>query len=331
EKLAVYINSDSNGRGFLGVGGSQALEQFVQEVADAVVDPQTGVSVAERSRARMRVAGRHDEASRTNIRLSPLGSGSDYTPFLQHLGIASLNVGYGGESGGGSYHSTYDSYDHYRRFGDPGFAYGIALAQTAGRMTLRLSEADVLPFVFGGLADNVAAYAEEVVKLAETMRTDTERINAMIRDSVYTLASDPTETYVPPAPEAPVPHIEFASLLNAVDDLKQAAARYDKETASLMQASPSGEVTSTERMVNRQLVAAERLLTQSDGLPGRKWFTHFIYAPGFYTGYGVKTLPAVREALEERDYPLAETGVTRTAQAISRLADRLDELADEIR
>ncbi|HSG49052.1 MAG TPA: M28 family peptidase, partial [Longimicrobiales bacterium] len=215
-KAVAYINSDGNGRGFMGVGGSHQFERMVTQIGADVADPQTGVTVLERLKARLAVSGNAEVGTRPDLRISPLGSGSDYTPFLQHLGIASLNIGYGGEGGGGSYHSIYDSFDHYTRFGDPGFAYGVALAKTAGRATLRLANADVLPFRFSNLADNVRRYLGEVEALAGDMRRATERHNRLVAGSAFSLASDPTLTYVPPEMQAPVPFLNFAPLQNAV-------------------------------------------------------------------------------------------------------------------
>ncbi|HEX8638941.1 MAG TPA: M28 family peptidase, partial [Pyrinomonadaceae bacterium] len=135
-KAAVYINTDSNGRGFLGIGGSHTLEKFINETARDIPDPQTKMTVWERTRAQQIVNGsansRRETMERADLRIAALGSGSDYTPFLQHLGIASLNIGFGGEDGGGSYHSVYDSFDHFTRFGDPNFDYGVALAEVCG-------------------------------------------------------------------------------------------------------------------------------------------------------------------------------------------------------
>ncbi|MFB3131779.1 MAG: M28 family peptidase, partial [Rhodothermales bacterium] len=216
EKAAIYINSDSNGRGFLSVGGSHTLEKFVNEVAREVNDPQTGVTVAERARARRRIGGDKEADTRADLRIYPLGSGSDYTPFLQHLGIASLNVGFGGENSGGSYHSAFDSYDYYVRFGDPTFDYGIALAQTAGRITLRFANAEVLPFTFINFADNVGQYVDEIIKLADTMREETERHNALVAANAFVLAADPTKPYVAPEPKDPVPYLNLAPLRNAL-------------------------------------------------------------------------------------------------------------------
>jgi N-acetylated-alpha-linked acidic dipeptidase len=224
EKLVAYINTDGSGRGFLGMGGSHALEPLINQVARAVTDPQTGVSVSDRLRARRRAGGEREADTRSDLRISPLGSGSDYTPFLQHLGIASLNLGFGGENAGGSYHSAYDSYEYYVRFGDPGFAYGATLAKVAGRVTLRLANADILPFRYTAFADNVSGYVDEVVELADARRMAAERERSLISDGVYGLAADPTKTYVTPSPPAAVPHLSFAPLLNARESLVSAAS-----------------------------------------------------------------------------------------------------------
>ncbi len=179
EHAVAYLNSDGNGRGFMGIGASHTLEPFFNEVAGDVVDPETEASLTERARAYLEIEGddraRQEAESRKDLRLSPLGSGSDYTPFLQHLGIASANLGFGGESEHGSYHTLYDTYAHFTRFRDPGFRYGVALSDLAGRATLRLANAPVLPFRFAGLADNLKLYAGEVEKLADDARAEADR------------------------------------------------------------------------------------------------------------------------------------------------------------
>ena len=323
EHAALYVNTDGNARGFLGMGGSHSLERFMTQIARDVTDPQTGVSVERRLRAALAVGGNADGATRADLQLAPLGSGSDYTPFLQHLGIASLNLGFGGEGGGGSYHSQYDSYDHFTRFVDPDLAYGVALAEVAGRATLRFAQAEVLPYHFGGLADNVTTYLDEVTELADQMRTRTERENRLVRDSAYVLAADPTETYVPPAEERAVPHFNFAPLQNAMDALQDEARVYDDLLAA---AQARGGLTAAQReAVNQRVMGIEQLLTDERGLPKRPWFRHQIYAPGYYTGYGVKTLPGVREAIEEREFELVEEQILRVAAALERVQTRLAE------
>ncbi|MBT8146346.1 MAG: M28 family peptidase [Gammaproteobacteria bacterium] len=323
ERAVAYINTDGNSRGFVNIGGSHVLEKMANEIMRDVQDPQTGVSVAERRRARTEVNGnaeaRAELKSREDMRISPLGSGSDYSPFLQHLGIASLNIGFGGEASDGSYHTLYDTYEHYTKFRDPGFVYGVSLAQVAGRATMRLANAPRLPFEFTGLADNIRLYMGEIEELADSMREETQTANARIDSGVYDLALDPTRTLVAPLKKADVPHFNFAPLKNALDELEKAAVAYAEVVAEGLAASASE---------NKLLYTSERELTRDDGLPGRPWFTHHIYAPGFYTGYGVKTIPGVREAIEERQYNLVEDEIHVAADVVTGMAARVQELAD---
>jgi N-acetylated-alpha-linked acidic dipeptidase len=328
EKAVAYINSDSNGRGFLGVGGSHTLERFVNQISPEVQDPQTGVSVRERLKARIMVGGDSEGAARTDLRISPLGSGSDYTPFLQHLGIASLNIGYGGENGGGSYHSIFDSFDHYTRFGDPTFEYGVALAKTAGRATLRLANADVIPLRFSNLADNARTYLSEVEQLAETMRAETLRHNLMVDDGAFVLAADPAKTYVPPEKKGAVPYLNFAPLHNAITRLQGAAAQYDARLAAAMAEGSIDAAAAAD--LNDLLQAMEQRMTRPEGLPRRPWFRHMIYAPGFWTGYGVKTLPGVREGIEEREWDEVRLFVGEIAAALDRVSDGLEQAVEVI-
>ncbi|MCH7670552.1 MAG: M28 family peptidase [Proteobacteria bacterium] len=322
EHAVAYINTDGNSRGFVNIGGSHVLEKMANEVMGAVIDPQTGVSVAARRRARLEVNGdqeaRTELKNRSDMRISPLGSGSDYTPFLQHLGIASLNIGFGGEGAGGSYHTLYDTYEHYTKYRDPGMVYGIALAQVAGRATLRLAYAPRLPFEFTALADNIGLYIDQIEELAEKMREETLETNARIDSGVYDLALDPTRTLGPPLSKPEVPYFNFAPLKNALAELESAASSY----ASWVQGGASA--TAQE---NNLLYTSERELTRDDGLPGRPWFTHHIYAPGFYTGYGVKTIPGVREAIEQRQYELVAAEIEVAADVIRAMAARVRQLA----
>lgn len=323
ERAVAYINTDGNSRGFAYVGGSHTLEPFFNEVLQAVTDPQTGASVDERLRARIEVSGSPERqkelANRKDIRISPLGSGSDYTPFLQHAGIASANLGFGGEGNSGSYHTLYDTYEHYTRFRDPGFAYGRALADLAGTAMLRLANAPVLPFRFGGLADNLTHYLGELEKLADDEREKAERINRLLREGAFDLALDPTRTLTPPAAATPVPHFNFAPLKNAIDRVNESAKALDAALAAL-----DGSAAIDVEALNRRLYQSERALTSSQGLPGRDWYRHQIYAPGFYTGYGVKTLPRVREAIEAELYDEVNGEVAFTAAVLDDFADYLD-------
>jgi N-acetylated-alpha-linked acidic dipeptidase len=322
QKAAVYINSDTNGRGFLGMAGSHTLEKFINDVAKSIPDPQTKLTVWERLRAAQIVNGsaneRRETIQRADLRISALGSGSDYTPFLQHLGIASLNLGFGGEDGGGSYHSIYDSFDHFTRFGDPGFVYGVALSKVCGHAVLRLANADTLPFEFTNFAETVERYATEVTRLADTMRDDTHALNDQINSGMYLAVQDPTQQFVVPKPREEVPFLNFAPLQNAVAKLNESAKRFQK--------GGSGKTLSptSQRQLDLALINTERSLIRNDGLPRRDWFKHQIYAPGFYTGYGVKTLPAIREAIEQRDFREANEQIAIVARVIENAAEAID-------
>jgi N-acetylated-alpha-linked acidic dipeptidase len=247
-----------------------------------------------------------------------MGSGSDYTPFLQHLGIASANLGFGGEGEGGSYHTLYDTYKHYTTWRDPGLAYGVALSKVGGRATLRLANAPRLPFEFAGFADNIRLYVTELEELADRMRKETALNNRLLENGSYTAALDPTKTLGPPAHEVPVPHFNFAPLKNALLRLQEAAVEYEDVMSD-------SEVTSPE--INRLLYTSERVLTREQGLSGRPWYKHHIYAPGFYTGYGVKTIPGVREAIEQRQYEAVGPQIALAAEVLDDMAARIEMIA----
>lgn len=322
-KTVAYINSDGNGRGFLGVGGSHTFEVLMTEVARDVTDPETGVSVLERGRARAAVSAanakaKKDALSRRSLPLGALGSGSDYTPFIQHLGIPSLNIGYGGEGGGGVYHSNYDTYDHYKRFGDPKLDYGVALAKTAGRTALRLANADVLPFDFKGFHRTVNGYMGEVAALLESMREATEVENQLIRENRYVQAADPTAKFIPPTPKDAVPFLNFSSLQNALTALEKSANQF----AELATANPKPNTNLNQ--LNQLLYQAEQKLLSGAGLPRRPWFRHTIYAPGFYTGYGVKTLPGIREAIEQRNWKEAQEQIEIASATLTEYTKQVD-------
>jgi len=325
----VYINSDTNSRGFLDAGGSHTLERFVTQVARDVRDPERGATVLDRLRATTAVHGsadeRKDTRDRADLRLDALGSGSDYTPFIQHAGIAALNIGYSGEGGGGSYHSIFDSFDHYTRFGDPKFDYGMTQAKTTGRMLMRLASADVLPFEFTNVAETIGRYATEVRKLADETRTETEERNREVRENLQELAADPLEPFAAPKLQESVPFLNFAPLQNSLARLQKSASDYDKARTA-MEWSP--EAAARQEALDRALMHVERALTRDEGLPRRPWFRHQIYAPGFYTGYGVKTLPGAREAIEQRNWAEANQQLEIEARVIDTYAAQIDRAAE---
>jgi N-acetylated-alpha-linked acidic dipeptidase len=330
KKAVAYINTDGSARGFLGLAGSHALETLAGQVAKEVIDPQTKVSVSERLRASWLTKGPDDRKKlaqeRQNLYLGALGSGSDYSPFLQHLGIAAFDARFGGEAQGGQYHTCFDTFDHFVRYADPGFEYGVALTKVCGRLTMRLADAEILPFDFRGASQTYERYLGEVVKLADDLRKQTQETNRHITDGLLKLAADPTLPFVAPKAKAAVPFLNFAPLQNAIDDLKAAAGAYDRALqASLQTKRPLDKVGL--RALNEILFHSERALLDEKGLPRRPWFRHQIYAPGFYTGYGVKTLPGVREGIEQRQWEETEQQVAQLAAALKRYAAVIQDAA----
>ena len=330
ERHAVaYINTDGYGRGFLEAGGSHSLERFVNGIARAVDDPETGVSVWRKLQARRIATGatdvRDEARTRGDLRIAALGSGSDYTPFLQHAAVASLNLGFGGVDAAGIYHSVYDSFAHYTRFQDTDFVYGRALAQVAGSAVLGLADAERLPFEFTNLADTVERYVSELQTLLRTAQDEARERNRQIDEGVFAAVHDPRRPLQAPGRLEVPPAINFAPLENAVAALTTSAAAYRDAVAS---AQPSPAAV---QRVNALLIKAERQLSDPDGLPRRPWYRHLLYAPGLYTGYGVKTVPGVREAIEQKEFEQAEREVMRAAAAIRRLASLVDSAVIELR
>ena len=336
KKALVYINSDSNARGFLRVEGSHSLENYVGKVAADVVDPQTGVSSDARRRARAMTAsasaGANERAREIakivadpskDFPLDALGSGSDYSSFLQHLGLASLNVGFGGEgSGGGVYHSAYDTWEHHSRFVDPGFVYAGALAKTAGRLVLRISESELPVQRYSDFANTVATYLDEVKKLADRKREEQTAQAKMLATNAFKLSDDPTLSRGQPTPLKVVPYFNFAPIENAVARVKASAKAYDAALASKGAALPPAKKSKLVELAGR----TEQALLMEPGLPGgRGWYKNMIYAPGRFTGYGAKTLPGVREAIEDERWTDVDTYAVMIGKALMAYADRLDE------
>jgi len=319
EKAVVYINSDGNGRGFLYAQGSHALEPFIEEIAKQVIDPQTKVSVYDRRKSSRLVAAKSiDERKKISdekgLILDAMGSGSDYSSFIQHVGIPSLNLGFGGEDDGGEYHSIYDSYDLYSRFKDPGFQYGVTLAETAGHAVLRMSQADELPFDYTHLTKTIDSYLQDLVKLMETKRQSTEMENQMIKSGDYAIAKDPTKPYVVPDPKSEVPFLDFSPLQNA---LKKLGTSVDSLNVVYQNNLKSGTVNIE---FNQALYRSEQQLLSVTGLPRRSWYKHTLYAPGAYTGYGVKTMPGIREAIEQRNWKEVQEQIEVDANILDKLA-----------
>ena len=322
-KAVAYINSDGNGRGFLGADGSHALSGLITEISKSVVDPQAGVSVFERHKANRAtnassIKSKKELFEATAYPLGAMGSGSDYSSFIQHLGVPSLNISYGGEDAGGEYHSIYDSYDHYARFKDAEFKYGVTLAKTTGRAVLRLSEADILPFDYTLLHKTIKGYITELISNVDALREKAQVENDLIKNNAYKIASDPTTKLTTPSLFAEVPFIDFSSLLNALATLEKSAQKLEQLKA--------GADANKIAAINAKIFAAEQSLLLPAGLPRRPWYKHSLYAPGFYTGYGVKTVPGVREAIEQKNWSETQLQIVAVANAINKFSSYLDAL-----
>ena len=336
QHAVAYINSDTNGRGYLGIEGSHSLEKFIDGVARDVTDPESGKSANERARLRTIRSGskeaQKDARERDDLRIGALGSGSDYSTFLDHLGVAALNLGYGGEDNGGIYHSVYDDFYWFSHFSDSSYVYGKALAQTAGKAVMRLASADLLPFAFTNLSETANGYMKQIQKLRDSTNDQLTERNRAIEEGVYLATNDPRDPVRAPVHENPPPQFNFAPLQTASDSLTHAAARYDAAyTAALSGAvAESPARASALKSINQRLLQAERALTSNEGLAGRGWYKHLLYAPGFYTGYGVKTMPGPREAIEQHQWASVDGEIGRVAAALEREATLVSQLADQL-
>ena len=325
QHAVAYINSDGNGRGFFRASGSHTLENFLNGVMKDIEDPETHQTVWKRTQLQAISRAARDRKrelhTRPDLRIGALGSGSDYSVFVDHLGVASLNLGFGGEGGGGGvYHSIYDDFYWYTHFSDTDFVYGRALAQIAGTAIMRLADAEVLPFQFGDFSDTVRIYLDELKKLAADQRAQIEEQNQEIDDGVFTAAADPRKKFVPPSKQPVPPHLNFAPLEDAIDLLGQSSRKYDS-------ARQKASAPANARALNAKLMESERRLIDPAGLPGRSWYRHMIYAPGLYTGYDVKTIPGVREAIEQKRWPEADQQIQRAAKILTSEAELIDEAA----
>ena len=326
EKAALYVNTDGYGRGFLYVEGSHALEPFMNEIAKQVTDPETGISLFDRRKAHDAISANNTAEKKkiwneSELKLEAMGSGTDYSSFIQHAGISSLNVGFFGEDGSGDYHSIYDTYAAFIRFKDPGFKFGVTLAETTGRMVLRFSQADCLPFDFTHLYSTVNSYSVEVNDLLNSGRENAEIENELIKSNAYISGEDPAKGLTPPPMNEEVPYLDFSPLQNAIKRLGNSTDSlkilYEKFVAT----------DQISEKFNKSLYMAERQLINEEGLPRREWYKHVLYAPGYYTGYAVKTLPGIREAIEHKNWKEAQEQIITASEFINKLADYLKHIS----
>jgi N-acetylated-alpha-linked acidic dipeptidase len=327
---AVYINSDGNGRGYLGVEGSHTLEKFLNSVARDIDDPETKLTVWKRLQLRSIEAQGAEARNRPDLRIGALGSGSDYTAFLDFLGVASVNMGFGGEDQGGIYHSVYDDFYWYTHFADTNFVYGRALAQTAGTAVMRLADSELLPYDFDNFTDTIHRYIDEVQKLAKDKRDQIIERNKRIDEGLFAAIMDPRVPMIAPSKETVPPFLNFAPLDNGLAALQRTAEAYDKALAQAAENNGAALARAALKDANDKLIQVERALTLNEGLPNRPWFKNQIYAPGFYTGYGVKTLPAVRESIEQKEWKLADEEIAKVGKVLENAGEAIQGATAEL-
>ncbi|MGB7151705.1 MAG: transferrin receptor-like dimerization domain-containing protein [Terriglobales bacterium] len=335
EHAAVYINTDTNDRGILNMGGSHSLEQFINGVARDIEDPETKMTVWQRAQLSAVAAAksaddRKELRQRTDLRIEALGSGTDFTAYLDHLGIACLNLGFGGEDEQGIYHSVYDDFYWYTHFSDTDFVYGRAMSQTIGTSVMRLADAEVLPFDFVDFADTVGMYTKDLEKLLANKQDEIRERNQEIDEGMFKATFDPRRPTVAPAKEEIPPHLNFAPMENAVDSLTRSAKHYQEALAAKQASLGDDALAAKLGELNHDLIESERRLTNADGLPRRPWYKHLLYAPGVYSGYGVKTMPGVREGIEQKNYAEAEHEIVRVAKALDDESALIESAAREL-
>jgi N-acetylated-alpha-linked acidic dipeptidase len=331
---ALYVNSDESNRGFLDASGSYQLERVINDVAHNVTDPETGVSIWKREEAahavRSAESGSDSGASRKQeaegiLPIGALGSGSDFATFIDHLGIASVNLGFGGEDRGGTYHSAYDTPWFIDHFGDKHALYGKALADTAGTLVLRFADADTLPYDFRDLASTLSGYSSELKSLVKQQQTAAAVRQRNLDAGFYKLAEDPEHPLVLRGPLPDPPNFDFSALDQAIAALQTAAVKFNLAQMRAGQLSPENAAK-----INKELARTERKFLNPAGLPRRPWVEHVLYAPGWYTGYGVKTLPGIREAIEDGRYDEAKQQMVIVVHAIQEEANDVDSIAAEV-
>ena len=330
---AVYLNSDSSARGYLFAGGTQDLQAVVAAVAHDINDPEKHISVFERAHLRSITRAKDAEErgkarKRSDLVVTELGDGSDYTAFQDFAGISSLDVGYGGEDEGTQYHSIYDDFYWYTHFSDPDFVYERALAQTAGTLVLRIADADLLPFDYTPQAEAIAKYESDLEKLLKDKQEEITERNQEIQEGTLTATADPHRPFVPPPVEIVPPYMNFAPMKNSIEGLKKAAERYSKALAKFRSASDISDASL--QTVNADLLGVARLFLNDKGLPERPWFKNQIYAPGAYTGYGAKPVAAVREYMDEKNWKEADAEIPMVADVIDHISAGINKAADDL-
>jgi N-acetylated-alpha-linked acidic dipeptidase len=334
DHAVIYINSDTNERGYLFAGGTQDLQNFVSGVARDVKDPETGMSTYQRSHLHAiseakNAEERSDLRNRNDLLVRALGDGSDYTAFQDFAGISSLNLGFGDEDDGDQYHSIYDDFHWYTTFVDKDFLYGRALSQTAGTAIMRAADADFIPVDYTPQAQAIEKYATDLEKLVKDKQEEFTERNLELKEGVYKATQDPRNLLLPPPAEIVPPYVNLAPMKNALVVLKKSADRYSAALAAYQAKGSPGLPPQALESINADLLRVSRLFLNQKGLPERPWFKNQIYAPGAYTGYGAKPIAAVREYMDEKKWTEAEGQVPQVSQVIETVAGGINKAAED--
>jgi N-acetylated-alpha-linked acidic dipeptidase len=329
-KAVIYINTDGNSRGFMRASGSQDLGAFVTGVARGITDPTANVSLAERSRDRLltnasrpdagaeiKAAAKAASSPGGNLPMGAAGSGSDYSGFLDHVGVTTLDIGFGdGAGGGGVYHSAYDTFEHHTRFDDPGLVYGKVLAEMVGHSVIAAADADMPLQAPKDFADYMKSYATRVEKLADDARAAADQQKALLAANAYQVVGGDMKGT--PVPRAAVPAFDFKPLDAAVATLTASADEYAKAAGGNLSPEQKKKVMAIMRDIDATLL-------DETGLPGRPWYKNMIYAPGRYVGYGVTTMPGITEAITEERFDGVPRYIGMTAAVLKAYAAKLDQ------
>jgi N-acetylated-alpha-linked acidic dipeptidase len=331
----AYVNSDGNERGFLSAGGTQDLQTFVSAVAREIQDPETPLSIYQRSHL-AGIAKAKDTDERADLRkrgdliLEALGDGSDFTAFQDFAGISTLDLSFGDEDDGDQYHSIYDDFYWYTHFVDTDFVYGRALSQTAGSAVMRLAGAQFIPMDYAPQAEAIDKYEAELEKLLKDKQDEFTERDTQIKEGVFTATRDPRRPMLPPPLETVPPYMNFAPMKNAIGALQKSAEHYSQALASFKSKGSPALPEKSLTLINADLIRVSRLFLDQQGLPERPWFKNQIYAPGAYTGYGAKPIAAVREYMDEKKWAEAEAQVPRVSRVIESAAAGIDKAAEDL-
>ena len=331
----AYLNSDGNERGFLDPGGTQDLQTLISDVAKDIQDPETKMTVFQRSHLASIAQAKNDEErkdlhKRTDLIVDALGDGSDYTAFQDFAGISTLSMEFGGEDDGTQYHSIYDDFYWYTHFVDGDFIYGKALAQTAGTTVMRLADADLIPVDYSPQAEAIAKYETELEKILKDKQEEFTERNLQLKEGVFTATSDPRRPLLPPPAVEVPPYMNFAPMKNAIEVLKKSAQHYSKALSDWRDKGSPALSPQAVETINADLMKVPRLFLDEKGLPERPWFKNQIYAPGAYTGYGAKPIAAVREYMDEKKWKEAEVQIPGVAKIIETAAGGINQAAEEL-